>query len=83
MQKFLMFCRKFNLRNIFRNIGIAIGTYPIVFLVISLFCAVLSFGMINFCLKNRLRDGYTPSTSQSRYEMNVYKEFFNLTGNFL
>lgn len=31
-------------------------------------------------IKDRVRDGYTPTTSMSRYETNVLKEFFGSIG---
>lgn len=45
---------------------------------ISLVC--LSVGMYRLELRDRVRDGYTPATSMSRYETDVLKEFLGSSG---
>lgn len=69
-----------NLSVAFRILGTAIGTYPWAFLISSLIISLLSFGMFNIKLQNRVRDGYTPSTSMSRYENDVIRDFFGSHG---
>lgn len=78
LKKLLQNC---NLSFVFRSFGTGIATYPWAFLIFSLILSILSFGIINIKIENRVRDGYTPSTSMSRYENNVLREFFGSHGN--
>lgn len=80
--KFKNFFQYCNLSVAFRILGTAIGTYPLSFLISSLIISMLSFGMFNMKLQNRVRDGYTPSTSLSRYENDVIRDFFGSHGFF-
>uniref|UniRef100_A0A914HT31 Uncharacterized protein n=1 Tax=Globodera rostochiensis TaxID=31243 RepID=A0A914HT31_GLORO len=73
--KFLSFLEQFTLSTMFRIFGRFVGTYPFAFLISSLILASLSVGMYKLELRDRVRDGYTPSTSLSRYETDVLKEF--------
>jgi hypothetical protein len=80
LAKFFTFWEQFNLGNGFRIFGHFVGTYPMAFLISSLILASLSFGMYKMEVKDRVRDGYTPSTSLARYETDVLKEFLGSTG---
>ncbi|KAL3071140.1 hypothetical protein niasHT_033120 [Heterodera trifolii] len=78
--KFLSFLEQFTLSTMFRIFGRFVGTYPIAFLISSLILASLSVGMYKLELRDRVRDGYTPTTSMSRYETDVLREFLGSTG---
>uniref|UniRef100_A0A183C6X1 SSD domain-containing protein n=1 Tax=Globodera pallida TaxID=36090 RepID=A0A183C6X1_GLOPA len=78
--KFLSFLEQFTLSTMFRIFGRFVGTYPFAFLISSLILASLSVGMYKLELRDRVRDGYTPSTSLSRYETDVLKEFLGSSG---
>uniref|UniRef100_A0AC35TGZ3 SSD domain-containing protein n=1 Tax=Rhabditophanes sp. KR3021 TaxID=114890 RepID=A0AC35TGZ3_9BILA len=49
----------------------------------SLIMAAFSVGMFKMVLKDRASDGYTPETSRSRYETDIYKQFFGAAGDTL
>ncbi|TKR93870.1 hypothetical protein L596_008245 [Steinernema carpocapsae] len=78
--KFLDFCRQLTLRNVFQLLGISIGTYPVAYLIAAAIITSLSGGMHYMELKDRVRDGYTPATSPSRYETDVFREFMGSGG---
>nr|CAD2177355.1 unnamed protein product [Meloidogyne enterolobii] len=78
--KFLNFWEQFNLENGFKLLGHSIGVYPLAFLIASLILSSLSVGIYWLEIKDRVRDGYTPTTSMSRYETDVLKEFLGSTG---
>ncbi|KAI1722338.1 patched family domain-containing protein [Ditylenchus destructor] len=78
--KFFVFMRHISLRNLFRILGCLIGTYPWCFLLVAFLMASLSLGMLKLKLRDRVRDGYTPATSQARYETDVLKEFLGSQG---
>uniref|UniRef100_A0A914LDL8 Uncharacterized protein n=1 Tax=Meloidogyne incognita TaxID=6306 RepID=A0A914LDL8_MELIC len=78
--KFLNFWAQLNLENGFKLLGHSIGVYPLAFLIASLILSSLSVGIYWLEIKDRVRDGYTPTTSMSRYETDVLKEFLGSTG---
>uniref|UniRef100_A0A914LZ35 SSD domain-containing protein n=1 Tax=Meloidogyne incognita TaxID=6306 RepID=A0A914LZ35_MELIC len=78
--KFFNFWEQFNLENGFKLLGHSIGVYPLAFLIASLILSSLSVGIYWLEIKDRVRDGYTPTTSMSRYETDVLKEFLGSTG---
>lgn len=80
LSKFLNFWEQFNLENGFKFLGQSIGAYPLAFLIASLILSSLSVGIYWLDIKDRVRDGYTPTTSMSRYETDVLKEFLGSTG---
>ncbi|KAK0394459.1 hypothetical protein QR680_000749 [Steinernema hermaphroditum] len=78
--KFLDFCAQLTLRNVFQLLGMSIGNYPFAFLIASAIIASSSLGMYQLKLKDRVRDGYTPATSASRHETDVFREFMGSGG---
>uniref|UniRef100_A0A914CBG1 SSD domain-containing protein n=1 Tax=Acrobeloides nanus TaxID=290746 RepID=A0A914CBG1_9BILA len=77
--KFLNLWSKFSLGHLFGILGKFIGTYPLAFFIVALVMTSTSLGMYKLKLQDRLRDGYTPTNSLSRYESDVYREFLGLT----
>ncbi|KAH7728589.1 CRE-PTR-5 protein [Aphelenchoides avenae] len=78
--KLLAFCRNLSLGKLFGVLGRSIGTCPLAFCIASLILASLSVGMYQLKLRDRVRDGYTPATSKSRYETDVFREFLGSAG---
>ncbi|KHN70711.1 Patched domain-containing protein 3 [Toxocara canis] len=78
--KFLAFCQQLTLRRLFHLIGFSIGTYPLAYLIAAVIIAGTSGGMYFLKLEDRVRDGYTPATSPSRYETDVLREFLHSVG---
>uniref|UniRef100_A0A915BS05 SSD domain-containing protein n=1 Tax=Parascaris univalens TaxID=6257 RepID=A0A915BS05_PARUN len=78
--KFLAFCQQLTLRRLFHLIGFSIGTYPLAYLIAAVIIAGTSGGMYFLKLEDRVRDGYTPATSPSRYETDVLREFLQSVG---
>lgn len=62
--------------------GESVGSYPFVYIALSVLISSSSLGMFKMNLRDRIRDGYTPTNAPSRYEMDVLREFWNSTGDF-
>uniref|UniRef100_A0A0R3S1T8 SSD domain-containing protein n=1 Tax=Elaeophora elaphi TaxID=1147741 RepID=A0A0R3S1T8_9BILA len=78
--KLLAFCQQITLRRVFRLIGFSIGSYPLAYVIAAIIMSVMSFGIYYLKLEDRVRDGYTPTTSPSRREANLLREFTNSFG---
>lgn len=78
--KLLSFYQQITLRRVFRLIGFSIGTYPLAYVIAAVIMSAMSFGIYYLKLEDRVRDGYTPTTSPSRRETNLLREFTNSFG---
>jgi predicted RND superfamily exporter protein len=78
--KLLLFCRQLSLGNLFGMLGRSIAAYPLAFCIAALILGSLSVGIYQLKLRDRVRDGYTPATSMSRYETDVFREFLGSAG---
>ncbi|EFO14372.1 hypothetical protein LOAG_14149 [Loa loa] len=78
--KLLAFCQQITLRRVFRLIGFSIGSYPLAYVIAAIIMSIMSFGIYYLKLEDRVRDGYTPTTSPSRREANLLREFTNSFG---
>uniref|UniRef100_A0A158PE29 SSD domain-containing protein n=1 Tax=Angiostrongylus costaricensis TaxID=334426 RepID=A0A158PE29_ANGCS len=76
----LVVLKSISLKGFFRLWGTFIGQFPIAFLISGLILCSLSCGIINLHLRDNVRDGYTPRTSRSRQETNLYREFLGSEG---
>lgn len=70
------------LKRLFRLIGFSIATYPLAYFIAAAIMTSLSGGIYFLKMEDRVRDGYTPTTSSSRYETDVLREFLQSVGEF-
>ncbi|MCP9259988.1 Patched domain-containing protein 3 [Dirofilaria immitis] len=76
----IAFCQQLTLRRLFRLIGYSIGSYPFAYVIAAIILSIMSFGIYYLKLEDRVRDGYTPSTSPSKHEANLLRQFTNSSG---
>jgi len=76
MQKFVKFSKMCQLNRLFGHIGRWIAINPYAFLISALIMSSLCLGMFKMQLRDRVRDGYTPTTSPSRRETDILRNFF-------
>ncbi|KJH51174.1 patched family protein [Dictyocaulus viviparus] len=70
--EFLNVLKSISLKGFFRIWGTFIGQFPLAFLI--------SGGIVKLHLRDNVRDGYTPRTSRSRQETDLYREFLGSAG---
>ncbi|CAI4221691.1 unnamed protein product [Auanema sp. JU1783] len=80
LAKAMTWMKSATLEEYFRLLGGIIGSNPLSFIIAGAILCGLSVFMVNLHLKDNVRDGYTPSTSRSRLETNLYREFLNSDG---
>ncbi|WKX90079.1 hypothetical protein Q1695_009149 [Nippostrongylus brasiliensis] len=78
--EFLVLLKSISLKGFFRLWGTFIGQFPFAFLIAGLILCSLSCGMVKLHLRDNVRDGYTPRTSRSRLETDLYREFLGSEG---
>ncbi|KAE9548077.1 hypothetical protein FO519_008711 [Halicephalobus sp. NKZ332] len=76
MQKFVKFSKMCQLNRLFGHIGRWVAINPYAFLISALIMSSLCVGMFKMELRDRVRDGYTPTTSPSRRETDILRNFF-------
>ncbi|KIH59467.1 hypothetical protein ANCDUO_10293, partial [Ancylostoma duodenale] len=78
--EFLVVLKSISLKGFFRLWGTFIGQFPLAFLISGLILCSLSCGIVKLHLRDNVRDGYTPRTSRSRLETDLYREFLGSEG---
>ncbi|ETN85377.1 hypothetical protein NECAME_06400 [Necator americanus] len=78
--EFLFMMKSVSLKGFFRLWGTFIGQFPLAFLISGIILCSLSCGIVKLHLRDNVRDGYTPRTSRSRLETDLYREFLGSEG---
>jgi hypothetical protein len=76
--KLRKFASMFQLNTVFGHLGRCIAITPTAFFISAIIIGFTTVGMYRMHLRDRVRDGYTPTTSPSRYETDVLRNFFGL-----
>uniref|UniRef100_A0A8R1HT13 SSD domain-containing protein n=1 Tax=Caenorhabditis japonica TaxID=281687 RepID=A0A8R1HT13_CAEJA len=69
-----------SLADMYKTWGNIIGRFPIPFVIATVIMCSAGLGIIGLQMKDNVRDGYTPSNSEARFENRLYREFLESEG---
>ncbi|CAD6184656.1 unnamed protein product [Caenorhabditis auriculariae] len=69
-----------SITHLFEALGRLIGEYPLAFLLVTVLMLLQASGIYGMRLRDNLRDGYTPTSSDAMQENKVYRDFLRTEG---